>query len=134
MKVRNGFVTNSSSTSFLISLKRGWEKGNFMSALGADGTSIMNHIFEDLFDVIDGKKTEIHTVIKERGLTISEFLYNRGFDSETIEVAKKLIADGRTMYYGEFSDEEQASESYFCFRSFIISEDDIYFNGSIGGW
>ncbi len=138
MKIRNGFVTNSSSTSFLISLKKDWKKEYFMTWLGAVGTSIMIHIFEELFKVVDMKKKDIHTVIKEwsdgRQLTVSEFLSDRGFDSETVDVVKKLIADGRTVYYGELSDAGEASESYFCTRSFIVSEDDIYFNGSIGSW
>ena len=138
MKIRNGFVTNSSSTSFLISLKNDWKKENFMDALGADGTSIMNQIFEKLFEAVEKQKKDIHAVINEwsvgRQLTIPEFLRDRGFDLETIEVVKKLIADGRTVYYGELDDVSEASESYFCIRSFVVSEDDIYFNGCIGGW
>lgn len=138
MKIRNGYVTNSSSTSFLISLKKDWKKEAFMSAVGADGASPMNQIFEDLFESIDYQKQEIHRVIEERNekeLTVSKFLEREGFDHETVEVVEKLIADGRTVYYGRlYSDAEKCSEVYFCCRSYVVSEDDIYFNGSIGGW
>lgn len=138
MKIRNGYVTNSSSTSFLISLKRDWKKESFMSAVGADGVSPMNQIFEDLFESIDDQKQEIHRAIEEMGgekLTISEFLKEEGFDHETVEVVEKLIKDNRTVYYGKMhSDAEKYAEIYFCCRSYVVSEDNIYFNGSIGGW
>lgn len=137
MKIRNGFVTNSSSTSFVISLKKEWEKGTFMSAVGADGMSPVNWIFEELFEAIDREKQEIHRVIKESGkdgLTISEFLEEEGFDSETVDIVEKLIAEGRKVYYGEMHSDGGNVEIYFCCRSFVVCEDDIYFNGSIGGW
>lgn len=138
MKIRNGYVTNSSSTSFLISLKSDWKKGSFLSAVGADGVSPMNRMFEDLFETIDCEKQEIYRVIKEKGekgLTVSKFLKDQGFDQETVEVVEQLIADGRTVYYGKLhSDSGKCTEAYFCCRSYVVSEDDIYFNGSIGGW
>ena len=59
MKIRKGFVTNSSSTSFIISLKEEFSKVNFMSAIGANGNSTMNKIFEDLFQAIEDDKQNI---------------------------------------------------------------------------
>lgn len=137
MKIRNGFVTNSSSTSFVISLKKAWKKETFMSAVGADGISSVNWIFEELFEAIDLRKKEIHGAITEGGnggLTVSEFLKKEGFDCETVETVEKLIAEGRTVYYGEMHSDGGNVEVYFCCRSFVVCEDDIYFNGSIGGW
>lgn len=138
MKIRDGFVTNSSSTSYLISLKHKWDKKEFLRVVGAEGTSPMNKVFEDLFESIDEQKQEIHSVIREiksEGLTVSIFLKERGYDHETIEVVEKLIAEGRTVYFGEMrSDASNCSETYFCLQSFIICENDIYFNGRIGGW
>lgn len=138
MKIRNGYVTNSSSTSFLISLKKDWGKETFMSAVGADDVSPMNQIFEELFEIINDQKQEIHRKIKEsdkKDLTVSEFLKKEGFDPETVEIVEKLIAEGRTVYYGEMDSESGSStETYFCCKSFVVCEDDIYFNGSIGSW
>lgn len=138
MKIRKGFVTNSSSTSFLISLKEDWRKDSFMSAVGANSDSPMNRIFEDLFESIDYRKKDIRCVVEEqynKDLTVSKFLENDGFDQETVEMVEKLIADGRIVYYGSMhSDSENCSETYFCCRSFVVCENDIYFNGSIGSW
>ena len=66
--------------------------------------------------------------------TVSEFLREEGFDSETVDIVEKLIAEGRTVYYGEMHSDGGNVEIYFCCRSFVVCEDDIYFNGSIGGW
>ena len=137
MKIRNGFVTNSSSTSFLISLRKNWSRDSFMSAIGADGNSPLNKIFEHLFEKIDNEKREIHSVIRneDNGTSVSQFLEKKGFDQETIEKVDELVATGRTVYYGKLhSDSDQPSEIYFCCKSYVASEDDIYFNGSIGGW
>ena len=67
MKYRNGFVTNSSSTSFIISIKSEFSKESFMSGIGADGESPMNVIFEDLFDAIDMNKQPIQDAAKNNG-------------------------------------------------------------------
>jgi len=137
MKIRNGFVTNSSSTSFIISTKEHFTKASFMKAIGATGHSVMNQFFEDLFQAIDENKQDIIKVMKdsENANDIESFLTNEGYDNETIEIIKKLLDEGRTVFYGKLSsDGYTTAEVYFCCESFILCEENIYFNGSIGGW
>ena len=134
MKYRNGFVTNSSSTSFIISIKSEFSKESFMSGIGADGESPMNVIFEDLFDAIDMNKQPIQDAAKNNG-GVEMLLKKDGYSSETISQVLKLISEGREVYYGELaSDGSTPAEIYFCCESFILCEDDIYFIGNIGGW
>lgn len=137
MKVRKGFVTNSSSTSFIISLKETYSKDNFMTAIGADGDSPMNKIFEDLFCAIEDDKKNIIDVVKnhDEEIEVGDFLQEQGFSRDTIAAVEKLLSEGRVVYYGRLSsDGETASEVFFCCESFILCEDNIYFNGNIGGW
>ena len=47
MKIRKGFVTNSSSTSFIISLKETYSKDNFMTAIEAKYYGIIDKILEN---------------------------------------------------------------------------------------
>ena len=137
MKIRKGFVTNSSSTSFIISLKEEFSKVNFMSAIGANGNSPMNKIFEDLFQAIEDDKQNIIDVVKEyqEEIKVGDFLQKQGFSQETANKVEKLLIDGREVYYGRLrSDGETASEIFFCCDSFVLCEENIYFNGNIGGW
>lgn len=137
MKIRKGFVTNSSSTSFIISLKEEYSKDNFMRALGATGDSPMNKIFEDLFCAIEDDKENIISAAKryDKEIEVGDFLSKQGFSQDTIDEVNKMISDGREVFYGRLSsDGETASEVFFCCESFVLCDDNIYFNGNIGGW
>lgn len=137
MKIRKGFVTNSSSTSFIISLKETYSKDNFMTAIGADGDSPMNKIFADLFYAIEDDKKNIIDAVKDydNEIEVGEFLLKQGFSKDTIAAVEKLLSEGREVYFGRLSsDGETASEVFFCCESFILCDDNIYFNGNIGGW
>ena len=138
MKVKRDFVTNSSSTSFIISTKEKWSEDVFLHAIGIEGDSPIRKLFCDLFDAVERNKTELLTAMKEDSRhfeTVSCFLKAEGFSEETIETVEALLSQNRTLYYGELhSDGNTAAEAFFCTESFVICDDDIYFNGRIGGW
>lgn len=137
MKIRNGFVTNSSSTSFIISTKNDLNKSSFLESIGVENKCILNKFFEDLFDSIEVNKRNIIDVIKEdpHCKDIEKFLKQEGFNENTISKVTELINMGQDVFFGTFrSDAATVVEAYFCCESFIVCEDDIYFNGNISGW
>lgn len=137
MKIRNGFVTNSSSTSFIISTKNDLNKSSFLESIGVENKCILNKFFEDLFDSIEVNKRNIIDVIKEdpHCKDIENFLKQEGFNENTISKVTELINMGQDVFFGTFrSDAATVAEAYFCCESFIVCEDDIYFNGNISGW
>ena len=137
MKIRNSFVTNSSSTSFIISTKNDLNKSSFLESIGVENKCIFNKFFEDLFDAIEVNKRNIIDVIREdtHCKDVETFLKQEGFNEDTISKVIDLINMDREVFFGTFrSDAETVAEVYFCCESSIVCEDDIYFNGNISGW
>lgn len=110
MKIRQGFVSNSSSSSFIISDKKNIEKtkeiinhtyddyyefeGKLYTSLISDGSDIFSEISELSSEDIDGG----HTYPYDEENFI-EFEGDRGIDSVWIE--KKVIATSETMKFFE---------------------------------
>ena len=138
MKFRQDFVTNSSSTSFIISLKDEWNENNFYKSIGLLNDSALRRIFIELYRAIEDNKKEITAYISEyypEDKTVETFLSNCNYSKDVIEKVSQLLKDGRTIYYGELSTENgDIVEAYFSTESFLVCEDDIYFNGQSAVW
>lgn len=135
MKFRSDFITNSSSTSFIISLKGEFTFRNFCKALKITKNFPLLFIIKDIYTTIYENLNPIEYKIDANGEVIID--ENQDFygsccyfdDEKLVKTMKSLISDGRKVYHGEFSDQDDSHiANYLCFTEILIENDDIFFD------
>lgn len=111
MKIRNGFVTNSSSSSFIISVKENSEiKGNETNLEIA-----LKRIIKDTLEV--GNKLNS---VEDLNTEIDTEYYDVQESSDALERMKQLINSGYTLYKYELStDEYEHMRHYYILNSLV---------------
>ena len=127
MKISNGFVTNSSSTSYVLSCKNGLTKDSFMAAFGVCEESLLYDIYEKLYYTLQQtlkplpKNEDIESFLE--GIQIKDA-------SDKAEIKKRYL-EGETVFYGELSDSGDYGgmiEAFYSHESLVVIGDDIYLN------
>jgi hypothetical protein len=109
MKIRNGFVSNSSSSSFVIAVKGGDLESNFKDVL--DGIKItedfpMKELVERFMSIITGAFVDNATEYTYDEY-MEEFCWEPGdFEDQYPEIYDKVKNHGWKLYEGSVSDED----------------------------
>ncbi len=131
MKIRAGFVSNSSSTSFLIIAKGDLNKVDFFELMGIDLNSPVAGLFEQLYrDVLAnskkvdfklaGKSARPELLVSDRPERLSSHMRSKLLDAQR---------RGWKAYYGWLDSESNPVQTFFCMDSFEVENEKIYFNG-----
>ena len=129
MKINNGYVTNSSSTSFVVCTKNGVSKEKFLGAFGVHENSLLRSFYEKLYDAIKKEKREIPA-----GVNLREYFQQHGIkieDTADLSEIEKRYNSGEKVYYGELEDCGAYGgmiEAFYALESVIVIGDDLYFN------
>ena len=131
MKIRAGFVSNSSSTSFLIIAQDDLDQKSFFSLMGVDSKSPLAGLFKTLYEaILDNARRPIDLSQVDSRMPVQDWF--SGFRSDLTPRMVEKLEDARRrglkVYYGELSSESTNAECFFCTDSFEVENDKIYFN------
>lgn len=134
IKINNGFVTNSSSTSYIISSKSNkiFSKDEFLKLIGINDGSLLKETFANLYNVILEDVRPVEMCLN--GNTLQDFLKHKGFSDKEIDEILKRHSQGEYVFYGKLSDSGIPEETYFSMQSFIVINDDFYFNAEVDAY
>ncbi len=128
MRVRAGFVSNSSSTSFLIITRDELEEGSFLELMGVAPDSPIADLFRELFsDVVESSRYLDLARVDTRVSPEAWFDADR-LSPTMIARLRQAAGQGLKAYFGSLSSDNTLVQSFFCTDAFELENDRIYFN------
>lgn len=129
MKIRAGFVSNSSSTSFLIIAREELNEATFLDLMGVSPKSPIVGIFRQLFDdVLTKTRVHVNFQAKDERLPVETWFNDERLSERMLSKLRDAKAQGLIAYYGFLTSDENQVQSFFCTDSFELENDGLYFN------
>lgn len=125
MKIRNGFVTNSSSTNFIIISKKEITTEFLFEKLGFKNDSVLADMGWELCN---------NLLYRPDTDTLNFKDIKKDFGIKTAEKWEILAAKGYNSLRGCTSSDDDSLTSFFTMDSFEIDEKDFYINGKNCIW
>lgn len=137
MKVRAGFVSNSSSTSFLIVAKVDFTPEALRRLMGVDDASPLAPMFEELYnDLLERTDVELDMSTMAADEDLRPYLSEsrRTLSEHVLERLNAARGHQVRAYFGRLDSGETPVQAFFCTDSFEEENDEIYINGLECAW
>jgi hypothetical protein len=128
MRIRAGFVSNSSSTSFLIIAKDELTEASFLELMGVAPDSPIAGLFRELFRGVLTESKAVNLATVSPRVSPERWFDTNRMSPVMIERLRELAGQGVTAYYGSLSSDDTLVQSFFCTDAFEIENERIYFN------
>lgn len=138
MKIKTDFVTNSSSTCFVVMTKGELTLPQFIKAVGISPDSAFKDIYEDLFNQIKSDLEPIDSFVggdkwNETGVSTDTYI-KRVFSEQSYRRLKEAQENGYDVYMGRLHSDVDEIQTYFCTSCFVIEGDKLIFDATNDGW
>lgn len=132
MIIRDGFVTNSSSTNFMIICKEELTREYLLKKLGfKEDSKILGASLTLVDDILHATKGGLRWFDIE---TIDYDVILEAFGKESADKYRELSDKGYHTYLGHTNSDDDYITSFMTMDSFIIDQKDFYMDGKNCGW
>ena len=136
MKIKSDFVTNSSTTSYVIICDGDFSQQELSDLMGIQKDSAFTALAVALYESLHSRLEPARSAWEIDKHYKGDFHdYLRGhFSEEVLKKVEDAEREGRSVFVGSFSSDQDMTETLFCCDSFEWENDKLYINALHCAW